>query len=310
MPLFKLTKETAQQIIYDYIDGGTFTGIAKQYGVGQGCVRAIILGCNWKNLIRPPELYQIDRQKRRWHDFYNKPPLTERQKSIVIGSMLGDGSLHRDRGYGNSLFEKKQCLKHKEYLDWHIDEFGVYAKPLSDVFMDVNIAEHNHRIVAIPCERYLQGYKFETITNPVWSQLELIWYKRNGDGSYVLDNNGRRIKIIPSSLVELDDLALAVWFCDDGTNWVKTRRGWLFTQSFSINEAERLVVILSNLGIRSKIIKKLSHYTNDFQPVIVFRGDGYDNLLCRIRPYMIWDCFDSKRAHRPAKTVRKITPNG
>lgn len=42
-----------------------------------------------------------------------------KQKQILDGSMLGDGTLDNQK-YGHSAFIKNQSVKHRAYVDWHM----------------------------------------------------------------------------------------------------------------------------------------------------------------------------------------------
>ena len=44
--------------------------------------------------------------------------LTQFQKSIIIGSILGDGYLRIISGRNNAFLEINHSIKQKEYVDW------------------------------------------------------------------------------------------------------------------------------------------------------------------------------------------------
>src|SRR3989338_10898715 len=51
-------------------------------------------------------------------------PLTEKQKAIIIGNVLGDGGIYCSKNLNgkNSYFYIKQCNKYKEYIYWLFGE--------------------------------------------------------------------------------------------------------------------------------------------------------------------------------------------
>ena len=121
------------------------------------------------------------------------------QTEILIGSLLGDGTLRKkNRGFkDNCTFVKNQCKKDKDgndkidYMKWHFDSFSPYSSS-----------------IGIVKKRKAQNqYEFRTGANVVFTELEKKWY---------IPSDKKRIKIIPSD-VKLTPLSLCVWFMDDGS---------------------------------------------------------------------------------------------
>ncbi len=48
--------------------------------------------------------------------------LTKEEKSIIIGSVLGDGYLRIVPGRKNALFEINSSFKQKAYIDWKYEK--------------------------------------------------------------------------------------------------------------------------------------------------------------------------------------------
>ena len=145
--------------------------------------------------------------------------LTNRQKEILIGSLLGDGHLARTtRGFA---FRANHSTSQKEYVFWKYREFA-------DVCMS-------------PPHLYgSKSYVFRTVTHPQFDFLHREFY----------DNNR---KILPEWINRwMTPLALAVWFMDDGARDKQQAR--FNTQSFSLDENQRLIHILeATLGIVATI---------------------------------------------------------
>ena len=54
--------------------------------------------------------------------------LNQIQESILIGSLLGDGSLRLAKGKLNALFEVNHTIKQREYVDWKYKFFRRVCK--------------------------------------------------------------------------------------------------------------------------------------------------------------------------------------
>ena len=131
--------------------------------------------------------------------------LNQVQISVLIGSLLGDGTLRKALGKLNALFEVNHTFKQKVYVDWKYEQYKLL------VLTPPKARPGNGKRIA---------YRFTTQSLPVFTQF----YKR----FYV-----NKRKIIPSGL-QLDPLALAVWFMDDGS---KSRSSYyLNTQQFSLED--------------------------------------------------------------------------
>lgn len=297
----KLSAVQAQQVIDEYASGISSIKLAYTFGISVGSVCDILRGKTWKQLHRPDDIKSIDYRKTFNGVSYDELPfLTDRQLSIFNGSMLGDGSITSHKNKQNSSFVKSQCPLYKEYLEWHIEEFVKFARPLKEIYSKSKPTTINRALVNIRCDRYLSGLVFDTVSSSMWNNFELAWYCRNVDGSYVLDNCGRRIKKIPDALNTIDALTLAVWFCDDGSNTVRSREASISTQNFSIDEVDKLRCILRNAGLYSGVSYRNSKLGKK-QAIIRFSGSKYDTLIDMVRPHVTWACFAYKVERRIAR---------
>ena len=139
--------------------------------------------------------------------------LNQVQISILTGSLLGDGTLRKALGKLNALFEVNHTIKQKAYVDWKYEQLRLF-------------------VLTAPKSRKGNGsriaYRFTTQSLQPFTELRKQFY---------LDNR----KIIPAEL-QLDPLALAVWFMDDGC---KSRSSYyLNTQQFSMEDQLRLLAML------------------------------------------------------------------
>jgi len=106
-------------------------------------------------------------------------------QSVIIGSLLGDGSIQRN--HKRWIFSEEHTEKQKEYIVW--------------------------KSRMIPGSRYTEYERdfgkvcrLRTISDEYYLKLRNEWYP-----------NGK--KIVPKSILKnLDEIALTVWYLDDGDN--------------------------------------------------------------------------------------------
>jgi hypothetical protein len=151
--------------------------------------------------------------------------LTELQRSIIIGTILGDGYLRIVSGKKNALLEINHAFSQKEYVDWKYTMLEALCKsgPKSR-------ATNGERI----------AYRFNTRQHPELTTLYQAFY---GEGK----------KSIPDDIA-LDPIMLAVWFMDDGSR-CRESDVYLNTQQFAQQDQEQLMAMLSNLEIESSLNK-------------------------------------------------------
>lgn len=136
--------------------------------------------------------------------------LTEEQKSILIGCLLGDGTMRKKK---NSHLEINHCYAQKALVDW------IFSKFKSLVITEPKWRKGNGN---------REAYRFATRSLPIFTPFY--------DQFFPLGK-----KVIPKEL-RLDPLTLAVWFMDDGS---KSRSSiYLNTQQFSKPEQAQLIDLL------------------------------------------------------------------
>lgn len=142
--------------------------------------------------------------------------LTEVQRSIVVGSLLGDGTMRCKK---NALLEINHCLAQRAYVDWK------YRHLIDLVRTPPKARTGNGSRIA---------YRFTTLSLRELTPYYAAFY-------------GSGVKSIPA--LELTPLALAVWFMDDGSKSYRTV--YLNTQQFDLPSQERLKLqLLTQFGIQ------------------------------------------------------------
>jgi hypothetical protein len=194
--------------------------------------------------------------------------LTPTQHAVLVGSLLGDGTLRKQGDRPNALLEVNHSLEFKEYVDWKYQHFREY-------------------VLTPPKARHGNGnrvaYRFTTRSLPVFT-CYYWWFYRNGE------------KQVPFDL-ELSPLILAVWFMDDGS---KSRTAWyLNTQKFSDAEQAFLRALLKGtFGLDSAA-------NRDKQYLRIRISQESTKLMTQIvSPYLL-PCFQYKLVDDPVTTESK-----
>jgi hypothetical protein len=171
---------------------------------------------------------------------------TKYQNDILLGSMLGDGSLSKIKNV-NSYFSERHSLKQSEYLNWKYESLLPFS---SNKYELTTMGRKNEcgKIVPDNSKKY-QSIVFTTLSHPFLTEIEKSWYKRDIDGKYIL-NNGRRIKTIPKNLI-ITPLILSVWYMDDG--WIQENNASICCQCFTSEECKFLRNQIFDLGINNII---------------------------------------------------------
>lgn len=133
------------------------------------------------------------------------------QKSLIIGTLLGDGCLLSNASGTNYRLQIAHGEKQKQYLWWKyiLLKNWVLSSP---VYYAKN-----------------RAWRFRTLSHATFTELRQEFYCK-------------ALKIIPEDIYSIlrDPFALAVWYMDDGTRF--HNGGYtLNTQSFTKKENERLV---------------------------------------------------------------------
>ena len=155
--------------------------------------------------------------------------LTQFQRSLIIGTLLGDGYLRIIKGRKDAFLEINHSIRAKDYVDWK------YVRLKNIVLTPPKARKGNGTRVA---------YRFYTRQHPELSELQRNFY-----------NSGK--KRIPKII--LDPIMLAIWFMDDGSK-CRECDVYLNTQQFSLTDQHKLVRMLASMGLNVTINKDKNYY--------------------------------------------------
>ena len=197
--------------------------------------------------------------QKKWIKIKNSLYLTTKQKSVIVGSILGDGTLQIGKRGVNANLKIENGLAQKEYVLWkyNILKPWVFTKPK----ISYRYKESK--------EKYPKSLWFRTIRHPLLTQFHRKFYKNNK-------------KIIPKDIEKyMNRLVLAVWIMDDGS--LNKNKIDISTYSFTKKEINLLLYALN---------KKFGLYANYYRDRdkgyrIYFRVKETKNLIKIIKPYII-----------------------
>lgn len=157
--------------------------------------------------------------------------LSEFQKEVLVGLLLGDGCLERTKNSQVARLKVSQSLKQSDFVQWLYETFKDFVRtPPRLKQKDKNGKRYSELV-------------FNTLTHKSFTYFYNLFYP-----------NGK--KVVPESINQsLTATALAVWFMSDGSIKSKQSRGRILnTQSFTRPDIERLILILkSKFNLQSSI---------------------------------------------------------
>ena len=165
--------------------------------------------------------------QREWIELKKSLTLTLDQRSLLIGSLLGDGTMRLGEGARNANYKVEHGLVQKSYVFWK------YELLKSFVPTEPKLSYRYDPVKG----KYPKSWWFRTIRHPLLTEIYNLWYV--GDGY----RTGR--KIVPHNIEDnLTPPALAIWIMDDGSY----SRGTITisTYSFTTDEIELLCEALRN----------------------------------------------------------------
>lgn len=187
--------------------------------------------------------------------------LTNRQKDILIGKLLGDGHLETQDGGRTYRLKIEHSVKQKEYVDWLYEEFRDWVLTPPQV-------RRRFVVLRTVAGEYGKCW-FNTLSSGLFRFYAHQFYKER--------------KIVPRLIKKmLTPLAIAVWFMDDGSIKSKTHRTVFFnTHGFDTGSIRLLQkALLEKFGIKTSIRKE------KYGKQIYLLSETIDKFAAIIAPYI------------------------
>lgn len=183
--------------------------------------------------------------------------LTQRQREILIGTVLGDAHLEKNGRYTRLRVDHYD--KHKAYIFWLAHEFSHFS------LVPRHIVEKDKRN-----GKNYSRWHFSTRSLPIFDEFRTLFY-----------NRGR--KQISLNLVKLlTPLSLAIWYMDDGFLRRDSKGFYLCTSSFMEAEQKLLQKILKITFALDTTIHHQHYLGRIFIPSA--SADRFNQL---IKPYVL-----------------------
>lgn len=182
------------------------------------------------------------------------------QKSILIGSILGDGHLEKRSHLKNASFREEHAMDQVEWLRWKYNNL----KPFTT--SDMWVRDRGNESLMPDGKGGKKLYNIQKVcamstnTHPYLTDLHKLFY-----------SNGK--KVVPHDFIKeaFDEVVFSTWLCDDG--YYNNKRDYVVicTENFSFGDIEILECCLDFLNIENTSIIKHSNspinyrlYINDF----------------------------------------------
>ncbi len=189
--------------------------------------------------------------------------LTNRQRNILIGLVLGDAYLQKT-GKKNARLRLEHSLKQADYINWKYEQL-------------INIFQTKPKKIERIHPQIKQKYcylRLQSHSSPIFGKLRKKLY----------DESGKRI--IPEDIHKLlkSRLTLAVWYMDNGYYSKRDKSVHICLPPLKVKEIKYLINALSeNFGLRPKW-----YYRPDGKGCqLNFTGKQKDLLFRIIRPSII-----------------------
>ena len=245
----------------------SLTDIAVYFNTSAMTVRSWLNNCGIKTRRSTTTIYNELREA----------CFSDEQKSLVIGSILGDGGLRIPKRAKNAHFYERHAANQRMYLEWKRD----LLKPFVQTKLRKEVGG-KHTIGSLKCV-VQDSYKLVSIAHPYLTDLWRCFYSGNG------------IKTIPNDLSSyLNLFVIAVWVCDAGSLvWNTIRRNYrldIHTESFSYNDNVKLARCLAKFySGRIKIYPRL--YKSGTKYYLSLRGKQELHSFCTTLKRFIPSCM-------------------
>ena len=172
--------------------------------------------------------------------------LTKKMEQVLLGSLLGDGSLHIHKKRGkNATYTEEHSLKQLQYAKWK-NSFLKFKETL------VNRKEKRFGDV-----REYQQVCIYSPASPTLTEYYSFFYP-----------NGKKV-VTREILDKLEPLGLAVWYCDDGCYLYRQNMINFATNKFTKKENEFIIdFFYKKFHIKSRL-RKLKKEQFNIEPVFL-----------------------------------------
>jgi len=210
------------------------------------------LGYQPESISKLREQFGLPPRTKEWlYNEYAASMFNEEQEQIILGGMLGDGCI-LSRTSRNPIYTETHSIHQLEYISWKQTKLYPFVKSVSIGHKET---QAQIRSVAMPQLRFYRN----------------VFYP---------DDH----KLIPvESLKWLDDLALAVWYMDDGSITQKSSVMRFATCGFNL----KTVGMLQGWMATKYDIMSYIYVDKGIYPNLVIQKESNNKLMKIIEPHII-----------------------
>lgn len=193
---------------------------------------------------------------------YLQKRLNKRQKQLILGTLLGDGTLCLGKRNTNAKLRIRHSGKDMEYLK--------FKRDILDDFVTGKISKDSHQNKKMNKTYY--SYYFATKTHPEFTRLHKQFYK-----------NGKKI-LTKRVLQQIVPFGLAIWIMDDGHYNKKGKFMDIYSMGF-IDKENQIIIEWFNkkFGIKPKI----NYHKQCKKLYLRFNQENTRKLIQIIKPHVI-----------------------
>lgn len=192
------------------------------------------------------------------------------EKGVMFGSIMGDCSIAKNKGYANSRFQSRHSSRQASWFYW---KFMVVLRPYSNGISSVTFQERDGFQASStqkPTEAYLGKLKISSKALPILTSVQAIVC------------NGGPKKYQRSWLNHMNTYFLLTLWLDDGSLYNK-RQGVISLEVFDDSQKQILIDYLETVwGIQS-YIQSLKYFMKDGKEAKRIHISDQENLLKLLR---------------------------
>lgn len=155
----------------------------------------------------------------------NFVPLSDRAREIILGSLLGDGSLKIHKPYRNARFSFRHCVGQETYFDWKKNQLEEISSQKCFWLQKADSKSFSKQ----------DKFRFQSLALESLSEI------------YNLVSKKERLKVRRKWLNMLTPLSLAIWWMDDGSIISNGRKGVICTDGFDEESVKILAQYLQKV---------------------------------------------------------------
>jgi hypothetical protein len=142
--------------------------------------------------------------------------LSDRTLALILGSLLGDGSLKLHQGYVNARFSFRHSSKQRNYFMWKAGQLLEISGAKSVFLQAPDGFSSNTKL------------RYQSQALPALTEI------------YQLTHDSKLFRIRRKWLNKMSSLSLAIWWMDDGSLISNFRKGVLCTDGFDLESVQLL----------------------------------------------------------------------